>query len=227
MGAHNTKLVILRHAESLEDIDNTAYERIADEDMSLSEKGRWQASIAGKNLFKEFGDLKNWHFILSPSKRVLETAEIIVSELPSVVRWSLSTEKLIVKQNWGNVTVRNRKEIEAERYRAGVLRYCFPGGESGADMLSRFAVFAEKLEHELKVTTENELTIVITHGFEIRILLKSLFHWSEEYFESLAHPKNCEMKRISLQKIGTLTLLDEMRRNDPSSNINFIPRQNN
>lgn len=225
MTEQRVKLLVVRHAESLEDIDNTAYERIADEDMPLSEKGRWQAVAMGKNLIKEFGMVRHLRFILSPSKRVLETAEIIVSELPPGVHWSLSTEKLIIKQNWGSVTVHNRKEIERERYKVGVLRYCFPGGESGAEMLSRFALFAERLQVDLLSSSDDELTVIITHGFEVRVLLKSLFHWTEDYFESLAHPKNCEMKRISVKNGDSLFLLDEMRKHNPSFNINFIQRQ--
>ncbi len=215
----------MRHAESLEDIDNTAYEKIADEDMPLSEKGRWQASITGKNLVKEFGEIRHFRFILSPSKRVLETAEIIVSELPSGINWSLSTENLIVKQNWGNVTIHNRKEIEKERYLAGVLRYCFPGGESGAEMLMRFSRFASKLQSDLLLSADDELVVVITHGFEVRVLLKSLFFWMEDYFESLAHPKNCEMKRVAFEEANSFVLLDEMRKHDPKTNTNFVQRE--
>lgn len=225
MSEQHVKLIIMRHAESLEDIDNTAYERIADEDMPLSEKGQWQASITGKNLIKEFGEMRHLRFILSPSKRVLETAEIIVSELPSGISWSLSTENLIIKQNWGNVTIRNRKEIERERYLAGVLRYCFPGGESGAEMMMRFSCFAKKLQHDLLASPDDELIVIITHGFEVRVLLKSLFHWTEDYFESLAHPKNCEMKRVVFEKNNSLVLLDEMRKHDPTTNINFVQRE--
>lgn len=225
MTEQRIKLLVVRHAESLEDIDNTAYERIADEDMPLSEKGRWQAVTLGKNLRKDFGMVRHLRFILSPSKRVLETAEIIVSELPPCVHWSLFTEKLIIKQNWGSVTVHNRKEIERERYKVGVLRYCFPDGENGADMLSRFVLFAERLHAELSTSSDDELTVVITHGFEVRVLLKSLFHWTEDYFESLAHPKNCEMKRVAVKNGDSLFLLDEMRKHDPSSNMNFVQRQ--
>jgi len=218
-------LVILRHAESLEDIDNTAYEKIADEDMPLSEKGRWQACMAGKAIVQEFRDRQNLRFVLSPSKRVLETAKIIISELPRGTKWALSTERLIVKQNWGNVTVANRKAIEMERYRVGVLRYRFPGGESGSEMLSRFKTFAENLRQSLASAKVEDLVVIITHGFEMRVILKSLLLWSEEFFESLAHPRNCELKRISFREPRTLTLLNEMRRHDPATNPNFVQRQ--
>ncbi|KKT96620.1 MAG: hypothetical protein UW97_C0007G0013 [Parcubacteria group bacterium GW2011_GWA2_45_15] len=144
MDAGVKKLFVMRHAESLEDIDKSAYERIADADMPLSEYGREQAKTFSLGFVHELGADKHLRLILSPSKRVLETAEIIVSGLPADILCSVSTEHLIVKQNWGNVTRDNRAEIEKQRYLAGVLRYQFPGGESGPEMLSRFDLFAEK-----------------------------------------------------------------------------------
>lgn len=216
------RLFVMRHAESLEDIDNTAYERIADEDMPLSEQGRRLAAEFGSDFVSNFGTCRQLEIILSPSKRVLETAEILVSKLPSNIEWSLTTDHLIVKENWGNVTIYNRIEIEKERYRFGVLRYQFPCGESGAEMLFRFDLFAKKLQAQM--TACSGMTLVITHGFEMRVLLKSLLGWTEEYFESLSHPRHCEVKRLALDGDKFL-LLDEMRKHDLSGNPSFIQRQ--
>lgn len=219
------KLFIMRHAESVEDIDQTAYERIADEDMPLTNFGKEQAVRFGRQFANEIGKSKNLRVFLSPSKRVLETAQLVVSGVPKHVRWSLVTDILISKQNWGNVTVQNKAEIEKERYRVGVLRYCFPGGESGAEMLFRFDLFAKKLKQEITGgVIENFL--VITHGFELRVLLKSLLGWTEDYFESLAHPLHCEMKRVAHDN-DSFFLLDEMRIYDPTGNLNFVRRQKN
>jgi len=104
-----------------------------------------------------------------------------------------------------------------------VLRYQFPGGESGAEMLFRFDLFAKKLAQSMS-TDHTENVLVVTHGFEFRVLLKSLLGWNEEYFESLAHPGHCEMKRIAYDN-GVFILLDEMRVHDLSANPNFIQRQ--
>lgn len=223
MNRQDKKFFVMRHAESLEDVDKTAYERIADEDMPLSDLGRVQATSLVTSLIQDLETCKHLHLILSPSKRVLETAEIIVSQMPSHIKWSLTTEHLIVKQNWGNVTIHNRSDIERERYLTGVLRYQFPGGESGAEMLQRFELFAGKL-HRRASDKSKGCTLVITHGFELRVLLKTLLGWSEDYFESLAHPRNCELKRLTYEN-GTFHLLDEMRVNDPSANPNFIRRR--
>lgn len=216
-------LFVMRHCESLEDVDKAAYERIADEDMPLTESGKEQAAGFGVRLAQDFKIRRKVQFFLSPSKRVLETAKIIAENLGPSIEKTLTADSLIAKQDWGNVTVHNRAEIEKERYRIGVLRYQFPGGESGAEMLFRFNLFAKKLQKELeKPSTESIL--VITHGFEMRVLLKSLLGWSEEYFESLAHPKHCEVKRVVYDR-GAFVLLDEMRVHDLAKNPNFISRK--
>ncbi len=219
------KLFIMRHAESLEDIDKTAYERIADDDMPLTNFGKDQASRFGQCFANEISGSKNLRVFLSPSKRVLETAHLVVSGVPKYVRWSLVTDSLISKQNWGNVTVKSRAEIEKERYRIGVLRYHFPEGESGAEMLFRFDFFTKKLKQEMSDGVA-ESFLIITHGFELRVLLKSLLGWTEEYFESLAHPLHCEMKRVAYDN-SSFFLLDDMRIYDPTGNPNFVWRQQN
>ncbi len=219
------KLFFIRHAESLEDIDKTAYERIADEDMPLTDFGKEQASRFGQQFVNELGASNNLRVFLSPSKRVLETAQLVVSGIPKHVQWSLVTDSLISKQNWGNVTAHNRAVIEKERYRIGVLRYHFPGGESGAEMLFRFDLFSKKLRQEISEGIVENI-LVITHGFEMRVLLKSLLGWTEEYFESLAHPMHCEMKRVAYDN-GLFILLDKMIVHDLSQNLNFVRCQRN
>lgn len=214
----------MRHAESLEDIDKTAYERMSDEKMPLTENGKAQAykfgQVLGNELIKKGAKI---NIILSPSERVLETARIIISALPKRVRWSLKTEDLIVKQNWGDVTIKNRKRIERERYETGVLRYQFPDGENGVQMLQRFKTFTDNLLAEI-AKESNKVTLLITHGFEMRVLLKCLLQWTEDYFESLAHPFNCESKRVLISDTGTPRLIDEMRQYDPRVMKNFIWR---
>ena len=54
----------MRHAESLEDIDKNAYERIADEDMPLSKHGREQAKAFGLKFVHELGAGKRIRLIL-------------------------------------------------------------------------------------------------------------------------------------------------------------------
>lgn len=65
---------------------------------------------------------------------------------------------------------------------------------------------------------------------ELRLILMNIFNWSEEYFESLEHPKNCEIKKITIAiKDGELKfhLEDKMKIYNREANQNFIPRRQN
>ncbi|MBU2483264.1 MAG: histidine phosphatase family protein, partial [Proteobacteria bacterium] len=141
------------------------------------------------------------------------------------IRCSRSDEPLIRKQDWGCITLENRDQIERERYEAGVLRYTFRGGESGPEFVARFTLFAKQVKDELNRSSYPEHVAVITHGFGVRTLLMVLLGWSEEYFESLAHPDNCGYKRLEIRQDGSLVLLDPMSQHNLMAQHGFVGRK--
>lgn len=203
----STELSIMRHAESLEDIDYSARSHTKDEDIPLSEHGRAQAIATGIALNRRLRFFnKVFKIFVSPSKRAIETAKLIVSQIKNTV-CQIVIDQLLTKQNTGILNVNNRTQLDRERYKTGVLRYKYPEGESGWEALERFKEFAEKLQHE-----DSRRILVITHGFEMRLLLMALLGWNEEYFESIAHPNNCEEKKLKKKKDGNYKLKSKMRK---------------
>ena len=73
-------IYIFRHGESLEDTDRTVYERMSDEEIPLSSKGVLQALDLGSQMSGEIKS-NNIQLYLSPSKRILQTAEFFTSRL--------------------------------------------------------------------------------------------------------------------------------------------------
>ncbi|KKR23673.1 MAG: hypothetical protein UT54_C0041G0008 [Candidatus Daviesbacteria bacterium GW2011_GWB1_39_5] len=69
------------------------------------------------------------------------------------------------------------------------------------------------------------VTIIITHGFEMRIIMMHMFGWSEDYFESLEHPDRCEVKKIILTKDHVFKLESQMRKFNPYTNTKYILRK--
>ena len=114
------KIVVMRHAESTEDVDKTVYAHTADLDISLSPRGEKQAVNVSRKLVGILGHGKT-HFYTSPGLRLKQTYQLITSRFPDSLRHSSSVEILLLKQFWGDVTVENRREIEIARYREGVL----------------------------------------------------------------------------------------------------------
>lgn len=218
------KIIVMRHAESQEDIDKTVYAHTADLDVTLSNNGEAQATnVSAKFLGLLSGSTV--HFYISPGLRLRQTYEFMTTRFPKAITHSFTVETLILKQFWGDVTVENRREIEIARYKEGVLVYRFPNGESGPQLIERFKLFVENLRNEFQKDSFPENIVILTHGFEMRVFLMVWFGWSVSYFERLANPRNCEIVTLSLQSDGSYILEDMLRMYDPASNPQHIVRK--
>ncbi len=204
------KLIVCRHAESLEDVDKTVYDHIPDLQIPLTPKGRDQAHLLGVGLCQMLQPFRKTTFFTSPGKRNQETLEIVLQVLPKELSYALFVDPLIVKQDWGPITTFNRPLIEEARYRTGVLRYAFPGGESAADLIWRLKKFVWTRIRVLQQGTGHDL-VIVAHGFEFRVLLMLLLGWEENYFESLANVNNCEHRILTREESGTYTLHQPLR----------------
>ncbi len=218
------KIIVMRHAESQEDVDKTVYAHTADLDVALSQRGEKQSIDVSHTLSNILGK-GSVHFYISPGLRLRQTYNLMTSRFPEYLHHSFSVETLILKQYWGDVTVENRREIEIARYKEGVLVYRFPNGESGPQLVERFRLFASNLRGEFAKKDFPENIVVLTHGFEMRVFLMVWFGWSVEYFESLANPRNCEMITLHLKPDGSYSTDREMRIYDPSGNPAHVARK--
>lgn len=199
-------IFIIRHAQSIEDLDRNLYFTKQDSDLILTPLGHQQATTLADELMLHLGNKKEKIAIFSsPSKRVSLTVEMLLPSLkqidPSLI-WSESD--LIKKQDWGLVNPNNREEIERERYKIGVLRYDFPQGEKANEFLSRTLSFVKNLPHDV------DNVIIVTHGFMFRVLLMHLLNWSEDFFDKVAHPLNCEIKKVIITE-NNVTLDGDIR----------------
>jgi broad specificity phosphatase PhoE len=203
------RIIICRHAESLEDVDNSVYDVLSDLEIPLTERGREQARNFGALLAQLLDGNSDVRFYTSPGVRNVQTLKIVLPQLPDHINASVEIEHLIVKQDWGHITAENRPGIEAERYKTGVLRYTFPTGESATSLIVRLTEFKKKI---FKLQAEAGCNIVIfSHGFEFRVLLKIVLGWGEELFESFANLNNCEYRILTLEADGTYSLNKPLR----------------
>lgn len=204
------KIIICRHAESVEDVDNEIYRVMEDLQVPLTDKGIIQAQDFGTVLSGLFNAGQRVRFYASPGVRNMQTLKIVIPKLPDNISIQVEVEPLIVKQDWGKITPENIGEIEADRYKTGVLRYTFPTGESAGSMMARLTLFKEKIS---KIQREEKDDIVVfSHGFEFRVLLMIIFEWSEELFESFGGLKNCEYRILTLEKDGEYSINQPLRK---------------
>jgi broad specificity phosphatase PhoE len=198
------RIIICRHAESLEDVDDNIYNVLHDLEIPLTEKGVHQAHNFGSVLAQLLKGSAFARFYTSPGVRNVQTLKIVLPKLPDNMNIQVEVEPLIVKQDWGRITAQNRPEIEADRYKTGVLRYTFPTGESAASMIGRLTTFKEKV-----FRIQEELghdVVVFSHGFEFRVLLMIIMGWEEELFESFGNLANCEYRILTRQENDVYTL---------------------
>src|SRR6266481_6300810 len=195
-----SRIIICRHAESIEDVDNSIYDVLSDLEIPLTEKGIEQADNFGAFLAQLLKDSQDVRFYSSPGVRNVQTLKIVLPKLGNNTNIHVEVEPLIVKQSWGNITAENRPGIESERYETGVLRYTFPTGESAASMIGRLTAFKDKIFGIQKDTGHD--IVVFSHGFEFRVLLMIIMGWEEELFESFGNLGNCEYRILTRQENG-------------------------
>ena len=96
-----SKIILIRHGESIGNIDRGVYEKIPDYRLTLTPKGKEQAEECGKQL-KEITKEETSFFYVSPLWRTRETFKHIQSSFndESIVS---REEPRIREQEWGHL----------------------------------------------------------------------------------------------------------------------------
>jgi broad specificity phosphatase PhoE len=224
------KLILLRHGQSMGNIDEQFYSTTPDNAMPLTELGWEQARTAGKHLKEQLlGDANNVHFIISPYVRTVETFHGIVSawcdpekEFGHIVdrkarlkAWysrllelglSWREDPRIREQDFGNYQKPSVvDQCKKERAQFGAFYFRFPNGESGADVFDRISTFLDSLWRSFDIHKSRHY-VLITHGIAIRVLLTRYYRYTIDQFHLLANPKNCEMVVLEHDQRGRLIL---------------------
>ena len=93
------RIIICRHAESVEDVDSDIYDVLSDLEIPLTEKGVKQAHNFGAVLAQLLKDSIVAQFYTSPGVRNVQTLKIVLPKLSDNVNVQIEVEPLIVKQN--------------------------------------------------------------------------------------------------------------------------------
>lgn len=183
------KIVIMRHGESEEDKDPGVKSAVNDP-ARLTSFGREQVRQKACELLNEYSGFENFLVYHSGSVRVVETAEIFLSQSDIFAGVGMVIDPSIRNLDWGKTNQFNVREVEAERYRTGVLNFQFPGGDNTPDYVQRIASFCQRLIEQMS-QFDNVCTTLFTHGFALRVIVKHLLGMSDDEFRYLSNPKNC------------------------------------
>ncbi|WP_215542951.1 histidine phosphatase family protein [Amycolatopsis sp. CA-230715] len=186
------RIILLRHAESLGNVDELAYTRIPDHALPLTGAGRAQAVRTGAGIRDLIGDEPAAVYV-SPYLRTTETLRLLgIDDLCERV----VPEPRLREQDWGNLQDPDEQEVQKlRRHEFGHFFYRLPFGESGADVDDRVAAFLSELEAH--ADSHPRTVLVVSHGLTIRLLCRRVFAWSIDLFESLSNPDTCEVRTLT------------------------------
>jgi broad specificity phosphatase PhoE len=190
---------LCRHGESLGNVDEKVYVHTADWRIPLSERGREQATAAGRHLASLLGD-DRCYFYTSPYVRTKQTMQTMMEQLQSDALIGTREEPRIAEQQFGNF--QNFDEIQrakSERKKFGRFFYRFPNGEAGLDVYNRVSSFISTMfrdsasRHAQGQEMDDVNLVICTHGLTMRLLVMRWFQLSVEDFEAMRNPQNAAL----------------------------------
>ena len=204
------RILLVRHGESLGNVDPSIHAHTADHAIPLSASGVEQARAAGKAIADHYAQIlgderPHVRLWVSPYKRTRQTADAIGE---AAGRWITDRYEhiLLCEQQFGLFDGVHEEELP-KRFPAEFGYYdmqCrfggkfwarMPQGESRFDVAKRihqaFGTFhRDALEHGI-----HEL-VVICHGITLRAFVMMWCHLSPEWFEAEPNPANCAIRVV-------------------------------
>eukprot|EP00587_Corethron_hystrix_P008064 CAMPEP_0113301866 /NCGR_PEP_ID=MMETSP0010_2-20120614/2912_1 /TAXON_ID=216773 ORGANISM="Corethron hystrix, Strain 308" /NCGR_SAMPLE_ID=MMETSP0010_2 /ASSEMBLY_ACC=CAM_ASM_000155 /LENGTH=328 /DNA_ID=CAMNT_0000155551 /DNA_START=128 /DNA_END=1114 /DNA_ORIENTATION=+ /assembly_acc=CAM_ASM_000155 len=217
---HPRRIILVRHGESLGNVDEATYVSTPDWKVPLTPRGRAQAQAAGRSLRtlvldgEDPGALHTMFCYYSPYLRTVETLrEMEVGlrtgdgEGEAAIRVIATREEpRISEQQFGNFqNVGAIRAAKAERHTFGRFYYRFRSGESGLDVYSRVSSFIATLMRDCtqyqKAGYDLDRTdvVVVMHGLSLRLFLMRWFQFGVEVFENSVNPENAELVVLEKQ----------------------------
>lgn len=205
------KIFLIRHGESMQNTKENYEIGLPDHKVYLTEKGKKEASEAGKFL-KEYIEKNNINLEkavlwVSPYERTRETAQIINSFL-NIER--IKEDITLIEQRYGLFSdkeinlIKSKYPEEFKHYdnyyqNDGKFYAKLPQGESPYDVALRTKQFINTIFRD-----DEEFLFIVSHGATIKTIIMNWFHYSPEWFNSESNLKNCSIIMIErINKVST------------------------
>ncbi|OMO58613.1 Histidine phosphatase superfamily, clade-1 [Corchorus olitorius] len=214
------RIILVRHGQSEGNVDESAYTRVADPKISLTDKGKAEAEECGWRIREmiEKDEADDWkvYFYVSPYRRTLETLRHLGRAFERSRIAGMREEPRIREQDFGNFQDREKMRLDkALRLRYGRFFYRFPNGESAADVYDRITGFRETLRADIDIgrfqppgeQSPNMNLIIVSHGLALRVFLMRWYKWTVEQFERLNNMGNGNMLVMEKGYGGRYSLL--------------------
>lgn len=202
------RMFLIRHGESLGNVDKRAYKERRDHNVPLTKWGHEQAVEAGRFLEEYYANqpeladrkIRVWH---SPYVRTTQTKDGILQSLSDDRIESVCEDYLLREQEFGLFSEYPDREMQEKLFPEECARYYTdwekkgkfyaspPEGESPADVAMRTRIFNGTLMRDMEQGQED--LIVVSHGVTTRTLEMNFLHKEVDWFEKSPNPGNCDI----------------------------------
>jgi 2,3-bisphosphoglycerate-dependent phosphoglycerate mutase len=204
------RILLVRHGESMGNIDPVVHATTADHAVPLSDRGQEQARAAGEQIARYYettaaGEKRHVRLWLSPYRRTRETADALAATADPWITDRVE-HILLCEQQFGlfdgltDAQMRERFPHEKTYFDlqcrfGGKFWARMPQGESRFDVAQRihqaFGTFQrDAVQHGIRDI------VVICHGVTLRAFVMMWCHLSPEWFEAEPNPANCAIRLI-------------------------------
>jgi broad specificity phosphatase PhoE len=183
-------LYLIRHGQSVANVDPSHYFTQHDHLISLTDLGREQAKAAGERV-SYLVQNRPFTIVHSPFVRASETASIIDKQCILDGKYAAIYESpLLYERSWGNLReIVDSPELDANMHFNFFYRPV--SGESFADTYVRVVTFMQELRAG---RYPHDDIVIVAHGEWIRLALMYLRGQSVDYFNRYhTNPENCKV----------------------------------
>ena len=205
------RIFLVRHGESLGNLNGQAYRQFGDHNVPLSEWGYRQAYEAGRAIglhlerapISGTKKLRVWY---SPFLRTRQSKDALLDALPAELVGDISEDYLLREQDFGLFTeiydhAEQRQKFPDEfekwarlRNNSGKFYARPPDGESRADVAQRVRLFLQTLMHE--AARGSDSVVIVSHGVTNRAFEMNFMQQPVEWFERSDNPGNSDVTLI-------------------------------
>lgn len=205
-------IYLIRHAQSVANLDATIYRSVADHAVPLSDRGIEQAHLAAQKLaslitLPSDAPVRIW---TSPYKRTRQTADALEAHLtPRFSKLDRREDILLCEQQFGLFDGIPDEQL-AEKFPEEYAHYSLakehegrfwarmPLGESRFDVAVRIHQAFSTFHRDSDRSGIRDI-IVVCHGVALRAFAMQWMHLPYEWFERQPNPKNCAIYHIRKQ----------------------------
>lgn len=187
-----TKLFLIRHGQSLGNVDEDIYKKIPDWQIPLTEVGQIQATAAGAKLNTLL--TKSPIIIHSPWQRAKQTMQEIVNNL-NLKPKKILEDPLIHEQSicHSHESMRLKEDYYCEaKYQYGEFWYKTKDSESFADTYLRARQFLNDLRWFILNNPDEEI-VIVSHGVFLMLFIAALNNQSVDDILKENLPYNCQV----------------------------------